>query len=696
MQTSKIRACHLARDAWLYVRQSSPRQVMENKKSARRQYGLRDRAAELGWHREQIRTVDCDQAESGKSDVERRGFREMVAEVGTGKVGIVLALEVSRLSRNNIDWARLLHICAATDTLVMDEDGIYDLRDFNDQLLIGLKAVMASAELHYINLRMQGGRTSKARRGELRTLLPVGFVYDPAGRVTVDPDSQVRDAISLLFSIYERTGSAHAVAREFASESLSFPARPISGPSRGRIVWRPLAPWQVLRVLKNPRYAGTYFYGRTTARRNGQGRNAIVAREREEWTACIPGAHPGYITVEQFERNCSTLEKHRTLRAREKGEPTPPREGPALLQGIAVCGRCGRRMQVRYGPHGKAHDTVSFSGTYTCVRSASRSVRAVCQTVNGPAVDAAVGDLLVETVSPQAIRVAGQVQAELLARAEETRNLHDAQLKRLREEANRARRRFMDASPGRSHVLEALEDDWNEKLQSLRAAERRLREDDAARQRRSDTAILDLAESVPAEFEALWSNPHVSWRERKRMLRFVIEDVTLIREDDDIAVNIRFRGGACESRRIARPRPMWEQIRTPEAVVGEINRLLDDNCASDIPDILNRQGIVTGTGKPFDTRAVRNVIFRQKLEGRRERLRKLGFRSAREMARDHGVSKWTILRMRDEGRLESRRLNRRDTLYRVPSDDGGKAGLRAENPATTATEYDDNMGRYTS
>ncbi len=245
-------------------------------------------------------------------------------------------------------------------------------------------------------------------------------------------------------------------------------------------------------------------------------------------------------------------------------------------------------MQVRYGPHGKAHDTVSFSGTYTCVRSVNRPGPVICRTVNGPAVDAAIGELLVETVSPQAIRVAGQVQAELLARAEETRNLREAQLKRLREEANRARRRFMDASPGKSYVLEALEDDWNEKLRSLRTTERGLREDDAARQHRSDTAILDLAESVPAEFEALWNNPHVSWRERKRMLRFVIEDVTLIREDDEIAVNIRFRGGACESRRIPVPRPMWQQIMTPEPVVREINRLLDDNCASDIPDILNK------------------------------------------------------------------------------------------------------------
>ena len=562
----------------------------------------------------------------------------------------------------------------------MDEDGIYDLRDFNDQLLIGLKAVMANAELHYINLRMQGGRTSKARRGELRTQLPVGFVYDPAGRVTVDPDPQVRDAISLLFSIYERTGSAYAVARQFANESLSFPTRPNSGPSRGKIVWQPLSPWRVLRVLKNPRYAGTYFYGRTTTRRNSRGRDAIVARERDEWTACIPGAHPGYITVEQFEKNASTLAKHNTSQAREKGEATPPREGPALLQGIAVCGRCGRRMQVRYGPHGKAHDAVAFSGTYTCLRSANRPGPVICQTVNGPAVDAAIGELLVETVSPQAIRVAGQVQAELLARAEETRNLREAQLKRLREEANRARRRFMDASPGKSYVLEALEDDWNEKLRSLRATERGLREDDAARQHRSDTAILDLAESVPAEFEALWNNPHVSWRERKRMLRFVIEDVTLIREDDDIAVNIRFRGGACESRRIPVPRPMWQQIMTPEPVVREINRLLDDNCASDIPDILNKQGIVTGTGKPFDTGAVRNVIFRYKLEGRRERLRKLGFQSAREMARDRGVSKWIIMRMRDEGQLESRRLNRRDTVYRVLPDDSGKAGPSGREP----------------
>ena len=334
----------------------------------------------------------------------------------------------------------------ATDTLVMDEDGIYDLRDFNDQLLIGLKAVMASAELHYINLRMQGGRTSKARRGELRTQLPVGFVYDPTGKVTVDPDPRVRDAISLLFSSYERIGSAYAVARHFADAGLSFPTRPNSGPSRGKIVWRPLPPWRVQRVLKNPRYAGIYFYGRTTTRRGGRG--AIVARARDEWTACIPGAHPGYITVEQFERNVSTLAKRATSQAREQGGPTPPREGPALLQGIAVCGRCGRRMQVRYGPHGKMHDTASFAGTYTCIRPANQAGRAMnCQTVNGAAADAVIGDLLVEAVSPQAIRVAGQVQAELAARAGETRNLREAQLGRLREEANRAQRPVHGCEP---------------------------------------------------------------------------------------------------------------------------------------------------------------------------------------------------------------------------------------------------------
>ena len=218
----------------------------------------------------------------------------MVAEVGTGKVGIVLALEVSRLSRNNVDWARLLHICAATNTLVMDEDGIYDLSDFNDQLLIGLKAVMANAELHYINLRMQGARTSKARRGELRTQLPVGFVYDPAGRVTVDPDPRVRDAISLLFSICERAGSAYAVARHFASESLSFPTRPNSGPSKGSIVWQSLSHWRVLRVLTNPRHAGTYFCGRTGTRRNGQGRDALwrgSATNDRMHPGCAPGIH---------------------------------------------------------------------------------------------------------------------------------------------------------------------------------------------------------------------------------------------------------------------------------------------------------------------------------------------------------------------------------------------------------------------
>ena len=238
----------------------------------------------------------------------------------------------------------------------------------------------------------------------------------------------------------------------------------------------------------------------------------------------------------------------------------------------------------------------------------------------------------------------------------------------------------MDASPGKRYFLEALEEDWNENLRYLRAAERVLRENDAARQRRPDTTIPDLAESVTAEFEALWNNPKVSWQERKQMLRFVIEDATLIRENDDIGVNIRFRGGAYETRRVPVPRPRWQQITTPKPVVREINRLLDDNCASDIRDILNKQGIVAGTGKPFDTGAVRNVILRHKLEVRNQRLRKLGFRSARELARGRGVSKWIIMRMCDEGQLECRSLNRRDAACRVLPDASSKAGPPGREP----------------
>ena len=343
----KVTADHLARTAFLYVRQSTLRQVMHNTESTQRQYALRQRAIALGWTAERIVVIDTDQGQSGASAADREGFQRLVAEVGVGRAGIVLGLEVSRLARNNADWHRLLEICALTGTLICDEDGLYDPADFNDRLLLGLKGTMSEAELHFIRARLRGGQLSKARRGELRMALPVGLVYDPAGNVALDPDTGVQHAIRHVFASFERTGSARAVVQEFHRERLSFPTRVRTGERKGELAWMPLRHWRVLRTLHNPSYAGAFAYGRRRTRKTTEGKITLQDVPREQWIALFPDRHPGYITFEQYEQNLSTLAHNAQAHGQDRAAG-PAREGPALLQGLAICGRCGRRMTVRY------------------------------------------------------------------------------------------------------------------------------------------------------------------------------------------------------------------------------------------------------------------------------------------------------------------------------------------------------------
>ena len=344
---SKVTAEHVARTAYLYVRQSTLRQVKDNTESAQRQYALRQRAIALGWPVEQIVVIDTDQGQSGASAADREGFQRLVADVGLGKAGIVLGLEVSRLARNNADWHRLLEISALAGTLICDEDGLYDPADFNDRLLLGLKGTMSEAELHFIRARLQGGILSKARRGELPTPLPVGLIYDSAQKVVLDPDRAVQDALRHLFQTFARTGSARAVVYTFHRDGLLFPSRIRKGARNGELAWNELSHWRVLRTLHNPRYAGAFAYGRRRTRKAPNG--TISSRElpREQWTALIHDAHPGYLSWEQFEHNQRQLASNAQALGTDRATG-PAREGPALLQGLAICGRCGRRLSIRY------------------------------------------------------------------------------------------------------------------------------------------------------------------------------------------------------------------------------------------------------------------------------------------------------------------------------------------------------------
>src|SRR5271170_702992 len=299
----KVTANHLDRDAYLYVRQSTLRQVMENTESTQRQYALRDRATALGWPIERVQVIDCDQGQSGASAADREGFQRLVAEVSLGHAGIVLGLEVSRLARNNTDWHRLLEICALTSTLILDEDGIYDPSHFNDRLLLGLKGTMSEAELHVLRARLRGGIINKARRGELEMRLPIGFVYDADKRVHLDPDARIKDTIRLLFRTFRRTGSAMATVKAFRERKLQFPRRVYRGPHKGEVLWADLDHSRVLWVLHHPRYAGAFCFGRSRQRKHPDGRHIFVRLPREEWTAFIPDAHEAYISSAELEEN---------------------------------------------------------------------------------------------------------------------------------------------------------------------------------------------------------------------------------------------------------------------------------------------------------------------------------------------------------------------------------------------------------
>lgn len=647
VKDTKVRTEHLARQAYLYVRQSTVRQVFENTESTARQYALRRRAVALGWAEEQVVVIDSDLGQSGASAVDREGFQRLVSEVGLGRAGIVMGLEVSRLARNSSDWHRLLEICALRGTLILDEDGLYDPVDFNDRLLLGLKGTMSEAELHMIRARLRGGMLNKARRGDLRFRLPVGFVYDAQGRVVLDPDRQAQESVRLLFATFRRVGSVHRTVKAFREQGLTFPIRPHSGPRKGELLWRPLTKSRTENVLHNPRYAGAYAYGRRAERRDAlDGRVRMVARPQEEWHTLILDAHAGYLSWTQYEENLERLRQNQ--RATPENRRCAPREGPALLQGLAICGVCGGRMSVRY--QGSRDRPQPY---YVCKGGGHNQALPNCQSVPGTAIDQAIGELLIEAMTPVALDVALAVQDEIEARLEETDALRMKQVERARYEAELARSRFMQVDPNHRLVADSLEADWNAKLRDLGRAR-----EDYERRREEDRLLLDETKrarirELAVDFPRLWRDPKTPDRERKRMARLLLEDVTLIK-GQKILVHIRFSGGATRSLTLPRPLSAWEVRQLPQEVVAEIDHLLDRHTEGEVAQLLNERGVVSATGQPFDARRVRVIRRAYGLTAREQRLRAQGLLSLEKIAARLGLHKETVRRHRREGLLPLR------------------------------------------
>jgi DNA invertase Pin-like site-specific DNA recombinase len=657
----KVTASHLKRKAYCYVRQSTLKQVFENTESTKRQYALRERAIALGWPVVQIVTIDSDLGETATSVSDRQGFQELMTEVSLGRVGLVMGLEVSRLARNNADWARLLEICAITDTLILDEEGVYDPTDFNDRLLLNMKGTFSEVELHVLRSRLRGGVLSKARRGELKTRFPTGFVYDHNDKIIMDPDKQVQQSMHLFFDVFQRTGAAFATVKAFAKDDVKFPCRIHSGPDKGKLKWQRLTSGRAQVIVKNPRYAGAYYYGRQRSRKNVDGSTTHFQVPRDEWLVLIKNVHPGYITWEQYEENLRRMRQN-AIAYNVVDRKTPPREGPCLLQGLAICGKCGQRMTIRYKHrHQKKLDPV-----YLCQRHRVERWESSCQYIPGAAIDEVIGKLLLESVTPLTLEVALQVQQELDNRFNEADKLRKQQVERAEYEANLARRRFMKVDPDNRLVADTLEAEWNEKLRDLQDANdyyetHRHRESEKLKKTQQEE-VFKLTKNFPS----LWKNPKTPAREKKRMIRFLIEDVTMTR-GEEILLCIRFKGGATKKLSLPLPLKGWQYNVTDPEIVEIVDELLANHNYAEIATILNKRGYKSGQGYQFDRTIVKGITHSYKLKTRFARLRATGNLTADEVANLLCVTVATVRRWGKKGSIKTYPYNDRNgCLYEHP------------------------------
>jgi DNA invertase Pin-like site-specific DNA recombinase len=547
----KIQDWHRDRLAVVYVRQSTPAQVIEHGESTRLQYGLTERAAALGWAPSRVLVIDEDLGHSASGAEVRPGFQRLVSEVGLDHVGIVLGIEMSRLARSGREWHQLLELCALSGTLLGDPEGVYDPAGHNDRLLLGLKGTISEAELHLIRQRMWGGRIAKARRGELAVPLPAGFARRPSGEVVLDPDEQVRAVIALVFSLYDRIGTVGGVLCCLADNRIQVGIRLREGPDRGELAWRRPSRAMVQNMLRNPAYAGIYAYGRSAGdpRRRQPGRpySGRTRVESGQWLVFLPGILPSYISVEQYEANMRRMDANRS-RAQSMGAV---RDGPALLAGLIRCGRCGMKMTVRYqrGPGGVPQPS------YVCGMAAVTWADERCQQLAGTCVDDYAAALALRAMAPAALEVSLAAAEQEERQRAETDRIWRQRLERADYAADRARRQYQLAEPENRLVVRQLEKDWNDAL----AGRQRLGEDYdrhlASRPRVLTAAEREQIRALAADLPAVWHAATTTDADRKQLLRHLIENVTVtvIGDSEQVDVEVTWAGGRRTAGRVIRP-----------------------------------------------------------------------------------------------------------------------------------------------
>ena len=607
---SKVTGSHIRRIAVIYVRQSTMLQVERNRESTARQYDLVSRAVALGWPRDAVRVIDEDLGMSAASTTGRSGFAELAAQIGLGQVGIVLSLEVSRLARNNTDWYRLLDLAGITDTLIADADGVYHPAMFNDRLLLGMKGTMSECELHILRSRLEGGIRNKASRGELRRGLPVGLVWgETDGEILLHPDEAVRGAITAIFERFPTRGSARGVWLWLKEQNLKLPMQRnvYAGPD-GEIVWVEPTYTAVHRILTHPVYAGAYVYGKTKFERY-VGEDGVVRTRRrvlptDQWQVCIPDHHPGYIDWDTYQANQDRISANTRPRAHQPGTGAV-REGCALLQTLATCGICGRKLSVYYDGPAKA------TPGYYCSTGTLVNGRGVFHMrIGGLAIEAVVVDTFLAALQPAALHAC-------LTAAQQLEDDHDTaldqwrrQVERARYTATRAERRYTAVDPDNRLVARGLETAWETALRDLADAETELFRRETARPTTltpaERAAILRLGDNL----HQVWNAPTTTDRDRKHLLRTLLDEVniTLDRAEGHNQANLilRWKGGAI-SELVVPIKRKPPAIRTDEDTIDLLRRLAVHYPDSVIAGILNRQGRRTARGLSYTGSRVQSL-----------------------------------------------------------------------------------------
>src|SRR6266849_5898802 len=644
---AKVKPSHTQRAAVVYIRQSSPSQVEYNRESTARQYALVEKARELGWAKEQVIVIDEDLGLSGSGSAKRSGFARMTAEVALRHVGIVLGLEVSRLARNNADWYRLLDLCGMTDTLIGDSDGIYHPALFNDRLVLGLKGTMSEAELHILRARLDGGIRNKAARGELRRGLPVGFVWgEGEGEVRFHPDEGVVSTMRTVFSKFTELGSVRKVWLWFRSEGLSFPLR---AHMKSEIRWVAPTYTALHHVLSSPVYAGAYAYGKSRHQRYVDAQGMLRRRTRHlpmaEWSVLLPEHHPGFIDWATFQANQARIDTNIHPQPHQAGGAV--REGAALLQSLAACGKCGRRLHTHYrgrnsspGYHCSGKDIVQGRGVY-------------CLNIGGVQIDQAVLEAFLRTVTPAAVEATQLAIQQLEADQDAALGQWRLAVERARYQAERAERQYRAVEPENRLVARGLETEWEKRLRDLAAAEAELQRREQQRPRALSLEEKNKIQSLGSDLTKVWTAPTTTDRDRKELLRALLEEVivTVDRPERRAHLTLRWRGGTLTELDLSLPRSQPRGLRTEENTISLLRRLAVLYSDDVIAGILNRQGRKTATGERFTAHQVGCLRRYRKIARFRPPAEPLTGELAtiRKAAQILGINTSTIHRWLDDG-----------------------------------------------